>query len=77
MTLPNWRITAHGGILLPGPRASGADQTERPPPRLRDGRVKCREDITDGLENAPRELIGLLKGENFGKKIIRVSPDPT
>lgn len=44
---------------------------------LRDGRIKYREDITDGLENAPRALIGLLKGENFGKKIIRVSPDPT
>jgi NADPH-dependent curcumin reductase CurA len=44
---------------------------------LREGRIKYREDITDGLENAPRELIGLLKGENFGKKIIRVSPDPT
>ena len=41
---------------------------------LRDGRVKYREDITDGLENAPRELIGLLKGENFGKKLIRVHP---
>jgi NADPH-dependent curcumin reductase CurA len=44
---------------------------------LREGRVKYREDITDGLENAPRELIGLLKGENFGKKIIRVRADPT
>lgn len=44
---------------------------------LREGRVKYREDITDGLENASRELIGLLKGENFGKKIIRVGPDPT
>lgn len=44
---------------------------------LRDGRIKHREDITDGLENAARELIGLLKGENFGKKLIRVSPDPT
>jgi len=44
---------------------------------LRQGRIKYREDITDGLENAPRELIGLLKGENFGKKIIRVSPDPS
>jgi NADPH-dependent curcumin reductase CurA len=43
---------------------------------LRTGRIKYREDITDGLENAPRELIGLLKGANFGKKIIRVSPDP-
>jgi NADPH-dependent curcumin reductase len=44
---------------------------------LRGDRVKYREDITDGLENAPRELIGLLKGENFGKKLVRVSPDPT
>jgi NADPH-dependent curcumin reductase CurA len=43
----------------------------------RGGQVKYREDITDGLENAPRELVGLLRGENFGKKIIRVSPDPT
>jgi hypothetical protein len=44
---------------------------------LAEGRIKYREDITDGLENTPRELIRLLKGENFGKKIIRVSPDPT
>lgn len=44
---------------------------------LREGRIKYQEDITDGLENAPRELIGLLKGENFGKKIIRVGTDPT
>jgi NADPH-dependent curcumin reductase CurA len=44
---------------------------------LQGGRVKYREDITDGLENAPRELIGLLRGENFGKKIVRVGPEPT
>jgi NADPH-dependent curcumin reductase CurA len=43
---------------------------------LREGRVKYREDVTEGLENAPRELIGLLKGQNFGKKLIRVSTDP-
>jgi NADPH-dependent curcumin reductase len=41
---------------------------------LKEGKVKYKEDVTDGLENAPRELIGLLKGENFGKKVIRVSP---
>jgi NADPH-dependent curcumin reductase CurA len=44
---------------------------------LAEGRMKYREDLTDRLENAPRELIRLLKGQNFGKKIIRVSPDPT
>jgi len=38
---------------------------------LRESRIKYREDITDGLEHASRELIRLLKGENFGKKIIR------
>ena len=43
---------------------------------LCEGRIKYREDITDGLENAPRELIRLLKGGNFGKKIIRVNPEP-
>jgi NADPH-dependent curcumin reductase len=40
---------------------------------LRTGRIKYREDVTEGLENAPSELIGLLKGNNFGKKIIKVS----
>ena len=45
-------------------------------PWLKEGRVKYREDITDGLENVPRELIGLLRGENFGKKIIRVGAEP-
>jgi NADPH-dependent curcumin reductase CurA len=44
---------------------------------VREGLIRYKEDITDGLENAPRELIGLLRGENFGKKIIRVSKNPT
>ncbi len=40
---------------------------------MREGRVKYREDIVDGFENAPRALIGLLRGENFGKLIVRVA----
>ena len=40
-----------------------------------EGRLKYREDIVDGLENAPRAFIGLLRGENFGKLQIRVSAD--
>ena len=39
---------------------------------VREGKIKYKEDVTDGLENAPQELIGLLRGENFGKKIVRV-----
>jgi len=41
-----------------------------------DGRLKVVEDVIDGLENAPRGLIGLLAGENRGKRMIRVGPDP-
>jgi NADPH-dependent curcumin reductase CurA len=44
---------------------------------IRDGRLKYRESVTEGLENAPRAFMGLLKGENFGKQLVAVSPDPT
>ena len=44
---------------------------------IRDGKLKYREDIVEGLENAPEAFIGLLGGENFGKRLIRVSDDPT
>lgn len=37
------------------------------------GKIKVKEDIINGLENAPKALIGLLHGENLGKRMIRVS----
>ena len=40
---------------------------------MREGRIRYREDIVDGFENAPRALIGLLRGENFGKLLVRVA----
>ncbi len=40
---------------------------------IRDGKLKYREDIVDGLENAPQAFIGLLKGKNFGKLLVKVS----
>ena len=43
------------------------------PQWIRDGRVKYREDIADGLENAPATFMGLLKGRNFGKQLVRVA----
>lgn len=39
---------------------------------LREGKVQYREDIVEGLENAPAGLIGLLRGDNFGKVVVRV-----
>jgi NADPH-dependent curcumin reductase CurA len=39
---------------------------------ISEGRVKYREDIIDGLENAPEAFIGMLAGKNFGKLLVRV-----
>jgi NADPH-dependent curcumin reductase CurA len=44
---------------------------------LRDGTVRYREDVVDGLDRAPEAFRGLLKGANFGKLLVRVGDDPT
>ncbi len=40
---------------------------------VREGVIKYREDIVEGLENAPEAFIGLLQGKNFGKLIVHVA----
>jgi len=42
---------------------------------VREGKVKYKEFVTEGLESAPGAFIGLLKGANFGKQLVRVGPD--
>ncbi len=42
-----------------------------------DGSVRYREDVAEGLESTPSAFRGLLTGRNFGKQLVRVSPDPT
>ncbi|NDY84333.1 NADP-dependent oxidoreductase [Orrella sp. NBD-18] len=39
------------------------------------GKLKFRESIVHGLENAPAALVGLLKGENFGKQLVKLTDD--
>jgi NADPH-dependent curcumin reductase CurA len=36
------------------------------------GKLKFRESVTEGLANAPQAFVGLLKGENFGKQLIKL-----
>jgi NADPH:quinone reductase len=38
-----------------------------------EGKIRWREDVTDGLENAPRAFIGMLRGENRGKALVKVA----
>ena len=42
---------------------------------LKAGKLKYREDIVHGLEKAPEALIGLLKGRNFGKLLVKVADE--
>jgi len=44
---------------------------------VREGKVKHREFVTEGLDSAPGALMGLLKGANFGKQLVRVGPEKT
>ncbi len=39
---------------------------------IKQGSIKFREDIVEGLENAPQAFIGLLEGRNFGKLVVRI-----
>ena len=66
-----WRIRIQGFIIFDHYHrfpAFAKDMSEW----LRTGRVRYREEVIDGLENAPRGLIGLLAGENFGKLVVRI-----
>jgi NADPH-dependent curcumin reductase CurA len=40
---------------------------------LSEGRIRYRETVVDGLENAPAAFIGLLNGENTGKMLVRLA----
>jgi len=43
---------------------------------VRSGKIKYRESVAEGLENAPAAFIGLLRGENFGKQLVKVGEAP-
>ncbi len=36
------------------------------------GKIKYRETVAEGLESAPKAFIGMLKGENFGKQLVKL-----
>ena len=69
------RLRMEGFIVFDFP-----DETPKALQNLKDwvesGQITVVEDIVEGLENAPAALIGLLAGENRGKRMVRVAPDP-
>ena len=77
---PSWaplltnRLTVRGFII--------SDHFDRLPDFLREmgawvreGKINDEETVVEGIENAPRAFMGLLKGENRGKMLVKVGPD--
>ena len=76
--LRNWRCVLVNRIRLQGMIVF--DWKERYGEALKalggyfaEGKLKYRESVVEGLENAPRGLIALLKGGNFGKQLVRLT----
>jgi NADPH-dependent curcumin reductase CurA len=79
---PNWALLLIKRILVQGFIISDhfdrtGDFIKAVAPAIMSGKLKYREDIVKGIENAPKAFIGLLKGENFGKMLVQVADDPT
>jgi NADPH-dependent curcumin reductase len=66
------RISMRGFIISDGFEQRRPDFLDAMGRWLRDGKIKYREDVVDGIENAPSAFLGLLTGRNFGKLVVRV-----
>ena len=44
---------------------------------LKAGALRYTEDIAEGIENTPAAFIGMLKGANLGKQVVRLAADPS
>lgn len=42
---------------------------------LKEGKIKYRESVAEGIENAPQAFVDMLQGKNFGKQVIRLADD--
>lgn len=70
------RLSINGFIQFDLPQHKEAFYRDMPA-WVREGKVRYREDITPGLENAVAAFQGLLSGKNFGKQLVQVGEDPT
>jgi len=77
-----YRVKGLGSLLINRVKLQGfivVDETSKWPAALRDlagwvaeGKIRCRETIAEGIRSAPRAFIGMLKGENVGKQLVKL-----
>lgn len=72
-TLLRKRIRMQGFIIFDDYGSRWSEFADAMGEWVQAGRVKVREDIVVGLENAPDAFIGLLEGRNFGKLVVQVA----
>jgi NADPH-dependent curcumin reductase CurA len=90
-SIPNWepipvgpRVERHllskrarmQGVLVLDYAARYAEGREQLARWVRAGLIRYREDILEGIEHAPGAIAGLYRGENLGKRLIRICPRP-
>ena len=44
---------------------------------IKSGNIHYSEDIIEEIDNAPKAFIGMMRGDNIGKRLVKVSFDPT
>ena len=71
------RLKIQGFIVSPTSGIAMPNTAPMAAPLVREGLLKYREDIVEGIDSAPEAFIGLLQGRNFGKLLVRLTPDPT
>jgi NADPH-dependent curcumin reductase len=67
------RIKVQGFIFFDHYQKRYADFAREMGEWVRDGKIKYREEVLEGLERAPEGLIGMLRGDNFGKLVVKVA----
>jgi NADPH-dependent curcumin reductase CurA len=67
------RLTLRGFIILDHQDRFSAFIGEVAP-WIAGGRIRTRETVVDGIENAPQAFLGLLRGDNTGKMLVRITP---
>ncbi|KAH8802521.1 oxidoreductase-like protein [Xylogone sp. PMI_703] len=68
------RLTIRGFIVSDeNMMAYRKERDEKMSEWLRDGSVKAKYSITDGLDNGPEGFVGMLQGKNFGKAILKIA----
>lgn len=74
-TILSQRIRMQGFIIFDDYGDRYGEFMQQMSPWVQAGKIKFREDIVDGLDQAPQAFIGMLNGSNFGKLVVRVASE--